>query len=246
MPQPKNYKHSSEVIEKLKNRPKECYKKPEATPIDTDEICAYGCGHVAKFRFKNGNVCCSKHQNSCQGKRAKFSALDHSDRTAKSLKTRIEKGITKTAQIKANKTRKENGHNERFAEATRQRWANNPWQNNLQCPLVKFRNSHLLYQGTYELKFLEKLESEHGLDWVITNVSRGPSIWYDDPEGKHRLYISDFIIGDTIYEIKSGWTWNKQGKDVLLEELNKAKLTRCVELNYNVVLVIDGEEIKWN
>jgi hypothetical protein len=55
--------------------------------------------------------------------------------------------------------------------------------------------------------------------------------------------ISDFIINDTIYEIKSRWTWNKHGKDLILEEKNKAKLTTALREGYNVILILDKEEI---
>ena len=89
------------------------YKKPQAEKINTAEICEYGCGTQAQYKFWNGKLCCSKHHNSCKGKREAFSKLDHTERTSKSLATRIEKGITKTSQIKATATRKANNHYEK-------------------------------------------------------------------------------------------------------------------------------------
>jgi hypothetical protein len=41
-------------------------------------------------------------------------------------------------------------------------------------------------------------------------------------------------------------TWNKHGKDLILEEKNKAKLTSCIQQGYNVVLVLNKEEIVWH
>ena len=118
----------------------------------------------------------------------------------------------------------------------------NPWQNNLQCPLVSYKDTNINYQGTFEFEFLEKLEQEYGIEWLVNNVSRGPSIWYIDPtDSTKRLYISDFIIDNTIYEIKSGWTWNKHGKDIILEEKNKAKLTACIKEGYNVIVVLNQQ-----
>lgn len=38
-------------------------------------ICDYGCGNKARFKFKNGKVCCSESQNSCEKMRK-----DHSQR----------------------------------------------------------------------------------------------------------------------------------------------------------------------
>ena len=39
------------------------------------KLCDYGCGNVANFEFKNGKFCCSKTQNSCNGKRKKQSEI---------------------------------------------------------------------------------------------------------------------------------------------------------------------------
>jgi hypothetical protein len=62
---------------------------------------------------------------------------------------------------------------------------------------------------------------------------------------KRRLYISDYIIDNTIYEIKSSYTWNRCGKDAELENLNRAKLNECIALGHRVVLVLDKKEIKY-
>lgn len=222
------------------------YKKPQAEEIQTSELCVYGCGTTAKYKFWNEKLCCSLSHNSCQGKRSAFSKLDHSDRTSKSLATRIEKGITKTSQIKGGATRVAQGHYKKLAKVMQDHWATNPWDNNVQCPILVFKHTGLVYQGTYEYEFLEELELEHGLEWVKINVKRGPAIKYIDPTDLlERVYISDFIIDGTIYEIKSAWTWNKNGKDLALEEKNKAKLTECVNKGYNVVLVLNHQRIKY-
>lgn len=223
------------------------YNKPFAEKIETTQLCDYGCGQVAQYQFRKGKVCCSQHFNSCPGKRLEFSnRTDHKETAAKSLATRQKLGITKTSQIKATKTRKLNGHYENLAEKMRNHWASNPWQNNLQCPILLYKNTTLQYQGTFEYEFLEELEEEFGLEWVVENVKRGPNIQYIDPtDQKERLYISDFIIGNTIYEIKSSWTWNKKGKDTALEEKNKAKLTECIKQGYNVILVLNQQRIDY-
>lgn len=223
------------------------YNKPFAKKIETMLLCDYGCGQVALFKFKSGKLCCSQHFNSCPEKRAKFSnRTDHKETAAKSLATRQKLGITKSSQIKAGKTRKESGHYERLAKKMQEHWASKPWQNNLECPILFYKDTFLQYQGTYEYEFLEELELEHGLDWIVSNVKRGPSLWYFDPvDQKERLYISDFIIDNTIYEVKSSWTWNKHGKDLNLEKKNKAKLTECVKQNYNVILVLNQKRISY-
>jgi hypothetical protein len=59
------------------------------------------------------------------------------------------------------------------------------------------------------------------------------------------LYISDYIIYNTIYEIKSSYTWNRKGKDLDLENLNRAKLNECIAQGFSVILVLDKKEIEY-
>lgn len=220
------------------------YNKPFAEKITTEELCQYGCNSPAKYKFKNGKFCCSTHYNSCPGKIKAFSELDHSVYTAKSLETRTRLGITKSSQIKAGKTRKENGHYERLSKKMQEHWKTKPWQNNSHCPILKYKETNIQYQGSHEFEFLEFLEIKNGIAWIVENVARGPSLWYNDPIiRKRKLYISDFLIGNTIYEIKSKWTWNKKGLDLDLETTNKEKLKQAIAEGYNVILVLDGEEI---
>ena len=219
------------------------YNKPFSESITTDRLCDYGCEEMANYKFRNGKVCCSKHYNSCKGKIQNFSNLDHTERTSKSLETRTRLGITKTSQIKGGKTRKDSGHYSKLAIKMQEHWNNNPWENNTQCPILQYKNINLKFQGSYEYEFLEMLEEKHGLNWIAENVARGPSLWYNDLENIKRLYISDFIIGNTIYEIKSSWTWNKIGKDLDLENKNKAKLKEAISQGYKVILILDGREI---
>ena len=217
------------------------YNKPIAEPIISAQLCEYGCGQIAKYKFAKGKICCSTSHNSCPGKRKQFSdRTDHNIRAAKSLATRTTLGITKTSQIKGGATRVAQGHYKKLAKTMQKHWEEHPWQNNIECPLLRYKETSLNYRGTYEFEFLEELEQEYGIEWLTTNVLRGPSIWYIDPtDNTKRLYISDFIIDNTIYEIKSGWTWNKHGKDPILEEKNKAKLTACIELGYNIIVVLN-------
>lgn len=240
----KERKHTPSSIKKLKDRPRECYKKPQAIEINSLEKCQYGCGQLAKFQFTNGKLCCSISFNSCPEKRKKFSErTDHKENAAKSLVTRTKLGITKSSRLKAHATMEANGTYKILREKMQEHWKNNPHQNNLRCPLIPYKNTNINYQGSHEYDFLENLEKLHDLDWIQQHVNRGPSLWYVDTKETKRLYISDFIIDNTIYEIKSSWTWNRHGTDLELEENNKAKLKECLRQGYKVILILDGEEI---
>lgn len=221
--------------------------KPKAELIITTELCQYGCNQTAQYKFANGKLCCGISYNSCPGKRKAFSDNnDHLANAKKSLATRTRLGITKTSQIKGGATRRAAGHYKKLAEKMREHWAERPWDNNTQCPILDYKNTGIPYQGTYEFDFLQALEDKHGLEWVTSTVKRGPSVWYIDPiDNTKKLYISDFIVYNTVYEIKSHWTWNKRGADLALENRNKAKLKQCVSEGYEVVLVLEREEIKY-
>jgi len=126
------------------------------------------------------------------------------------------------------------------------------WQDHHQhsdgtASLVPYKTTSVIYQGSYEFDFLQTLETEHGLEWIEENVSRGPTIRYVSPaDGTERVYLSDFIIGDTIYEIKSSWTWDHHGTNQELAAKNKAKLDECIAQGYTVILVLDKEKKTWH
>ena len=48
-------------------------KQQTTIPINTTELCSYGCGQIAKYKFKNGNICCSESKNSCPVHRKQLS-----------------------------------------------------------------------------------------------------------------------------------------------------------------------------
>lgn len=242
----KGKRHTPETIAKMKVSAAQAYTKPQVSDYIGTELCMYGCEQPAKFQFKNKKLCCSKSYNSCPGKIKKFQDLDHTEAAQKSLATRLEKGITKSSRSKAIRTMRKNGTYETIAEKMRVAWETNPWENNTRAPLTEYKETGVNFQGSYEYKFLEHLESKHGINWISDNVQRGPSLrYYDTTTDSERLYISDFIIGDTVYEIKSRWTWNKKGKDPLLEQKNYCKLRACIEQGYKVILVLEDKEIKY-
>lgn len=47
--------------------------KRVAEPVDTNELCSYGCGSIAKFRNGSGNLMCCERHNSCPANRKKNS-----------------------------------------------------------------------------------------------------------------------------------------------------------------------------
>jgi hypothetical protein len=68
-------------------------------------------------------------------------------------------------------------------------------------------------------------------------------IQYTDCAGKQRWYLSDYIIGNTVYKIKSDRTWNCQGQNLVAEQNNINKLTATIQAGNTVKLIQEGKTI---
>jgi len=112
------------------------------------------------------------------------------------------------------------------------------WGKGIECK--RYQDTHLYYQGSFELAFIEKKEFELG---SIASIKRGPAISYNF--NGPRTYLADFQIGNVLYEVKSQWTWWHTGKNIELLQQNMIKLNAAVSAGYKVILVLDGEEIDW-
>jgi len=102
------------------------------------------------------------------------------------------------------------------------------------------RNSGMIggvyFQSSNEKRFLLNMK-ELGL---LEKIKRGPSFKYIF-EGNQYTYISDYILDDIIFEIKSKYTMFGKNDEYL--EKNIAKLASAKDLGYIVKLVIDDEII---
>jgi hypothetical protein len=107
-----------------------------------------------------------------------------------------------------------------------------------QYKIDEYKDTGINYQGSYEKYFLELLE-ENGL---LSEVSVGQSFEYDWNGEKH-AYHTDFTFRGKQIEIKSGWTYNKNGKDQELQKLNETKWSAAKNSGVNLVILIDKKEI---
>lgn len=105
--------------------------------------------------------------------------------------------------------------------------------------LKQYKNTNLFYQGSYELSFLESIDDIN----LLHLVSKGDSYEYilDD---KFHVYHSDFIFNGDIIEIKSTWTYNKNGTDLELELKNETKWTAVRAKGDKITILFSKEEIK--
>lgn len=102
----------------------------------------------------------------------------------------------------------------------------------------RYKNTEVFYNGSYEKYFLELIE-EKGF---LSDVSNGQSFEYEHGGNKH-VYHVDFSFRDKQIEIKSGWTYNKNGTDLELQKLNETKWKSVRDSGYNLIVLINKSEI---
>jgi len=108
-----------------------------------------------------------------------------------------------------------------------------------QFKIKEYKNTGINYQGSYEKYFLELIEEKGLLD----EVKSGQSFEYEW-KGKKHTYHTDFVFRGRHIEIKSGWTYNKNGDDQELQNLNESKWKSVRDMGSNLVVLIDKSEIR--
>jgi hypothetical protein len=103
----------------------------------------------------------------------------------------------------------------------------------------KFKNTNLIYQGSYEKYFLELMEQCGQIDLI----KNGKKYEYFFCNQIH-YYFSDFIYANNTIEIKSSWTYNRNGKDKILELINESKWQSVRDLGDNMIILKSKDEIK--
>jgi hypothetical protein len=103
----------------------------------------------------------------------------------------------------------------------------------------KIKNFGINYQGSYEKYFLELIEGKG----LLSEISSGDSFIYTFNGVEHTYHV-DFKFRDKQVEIKSGWTYNKNGTDLELQELNEAKWKSARDSGANLIVLIDKSEVK--
>lgn len=101
---------------------------------------------------------------------------------------------------------------------------------------------HLYYRGSYELFFITEYEKYFNIEDLVNCFS----IKYE-VNGNKKIYFPDFLIKDKnmIVEIKSAWTYDNNGKNKELKEINDKKWEAAKSLNdYTFFPLKSKNEIK--
>ena len=103
----------------------------------------------------------------------------------------------------------------------------------------QYKNTNLNYQGSYELYFLELMEEKS----LINEITIPEPVSYQLNDQEH-IYNPDFLFRGKVIEIKSTWTYNRNGKDKLLEKKNHAKWNAIKNSDKKIIVLMNKKEIK--
>lgn len=103
----------------------------------------------------------------------------------------------------------------------------------------QFENTKLNYQGSYELYFLELMNQKE----LISEIFIPGTVNYTLNNNTH-VYNPDFEFRGKIIEIKSSWTYNKNGVDKELENKNHAKWNAVKITGKEIIILKSKKEIK--
>ena len=104
--------------------------------------------------------------------------------------------------------------------------------------IKSYKGTEINYNGSYELYFLELLEGKG----LLNEIKPGQSFEYFINNTSH-IYHTDFTFKGKQIEIKSGWTYNKNGKDKELQNINDLKWA-AARLKADLIILIGKDEIK--
>ena len=95
-------------------------------------------------------------------------------------------------------------------------------------------------QGYEPILLKNLVEEGYTYEDIIVKRTEVPEIWYDKDNNKHRYYCDIYIPKiNTIYEVKSTWTYKKDIEDIPL------KKQACIDTGYLFELyVYDGKGIR--
>ena len=107
------------------------------------------------------------------------------------------------------------------------------------CKVFQYKNTDLTWQGKYEKYFLEQME-KYGF---LNELSKGKSYNYE-LNGKQHVYHSDYWFNNSVIEIKSTWTYNRDGNNKEMELENEAKWQAVKHNEDEIIILFSKKEIK--
>ena len=107
------------------------------------------------------------------------------------------------------------------------------------CDVFKYKDTNLTWQGKSELCFLEFMDKYGFINEVLSGKLYDYTLI-----NKHHVYYSDYLFRGITIEIKSTWTYNKNGTDLELELENETKWKAVRDFGDKLIILWSKKEIK--
>jgi len=103
--------------------------------------------------------------------------------------------------------------------------------------IYRYEDTNLIYQGSSEKCFLDFLKNIN----MLKKVQRGPTISYISIDNQRHLYFSDYIMFLKIFEVKSKYTYDRNGKVLDIRKINNLKFRATLEQGKELFIVWDAK-----
>jgi hypothetical protein len=113
------------------------------------------------------------------------------------------------------------------------------FQKSVKSSFKTHQYGHLTYQGSNERYFLELMDNKK----LLSEISIGKSYIYV-LNNKKCVYYSDYLFNNYTIEIKSGWTYDRNGFDLELRLKNEMKWKSVTDSGDSIITLKSKEEIK--
>jgi hypothetical protein len=113
---------------------------------------------------------------------------------------------------------------------------------NEKSPIKKYANTNIFFQGSFEKTFLDSLMK---ID-LLNEISKPKFIvYFDDINNRFRRYFADFLLLNFVVEIKSNWTYDKNGTDMCERRINNLKwYTTVKNCKKRFIVIFDNKFVR--
>lgn len=197
--------------------------KHKVLRVNDNNLCDYGCGHTALYILKNGKKCCSKSFNQCPAMRLKNSngvqkAYNEGKLNAKENYQKLPEETKRRMAWSKNLTKETNNSVKIVADKISIGYKSGKIIHALKGKTLSSDVIDKIYQGILKSNKGRRgnykgyhFDSSWELAFIVYNIDHKIQFkrnmesfnWFNPYDGKFHKYFPDFIVNDTLIEIKA-------------------------------------------
>lgn len=227
-------------------------------PVETNQLCHYGCGNQAKFKNGSGNLMCDTSSNSCPSIKNKNSVggirsyESGARKSGSDVYASLSQEVKQRMMWSKGKTADTHDSIAKYCRTRKERYLNGEYSSApagvALHPEMRWKRTYIPYIDSTGKHF--KLESKH--EWAVANELDKNGIFWIRPSSLQlkdgRKYEPDFYLRDyKIYlDPKSLWSekYNVYGqkiREIQLAQLSKIRLCE-EELNVKILVLMSTDK----